>query len=122
MRLETRLLAVTALSFSAAVLIAGFLSFRIEIRQARDDVDGKARMLIESAAAVRDYTDNEIAPLVDHVTDTGFLPQQVPAYAAHATMLNLQRQYPEFQYHEAGVNPTNTSNRASDWEAGLVRE
>ena len=54
----------------------------------------------------------------DHV----FWTLQVPAYAAHATMLNLQRQYPEFQYHEAGVNPTNTSNRASDWEAGLVRE
>ncbi|GAC1302088.1 MAG: DUF3365 domain-containing protein [Steroidobacteraceae bacterium] len=122
MRIETRIALVTAISFSAAALAAGILSYRIEIRQAQLDINSKAEVLIDAASAVRHYTNDEIAPLFTDTAVTPFLPQQVPAYAAQATMLDLHARYPQFQYHEVSVNPTNANDRASDWEAGLLRQ
>lgn len=120
MRIETRLTAMTALSFSVAALIAGLLSYRVEIGQARAEVNAKAEVLIAAASAIRHYTNDQVTPLVADISSAAFLPQQVPAFAAQTTMLNLRESYPQFQYREASVNPTNTSDRASDWEAGLM--
>src|ERR1700761_7842357 len=106
MRIETRLTTVTALIFAAAALIAGTLSYRIEIAQAREEVNATAQVLIDAASAVRHYTNNEIPPRATAVPDKPSQPQQVPAYAAQATMVHLRAQYPQFQYHEASVNPT----------------
>jgi hypothetical protein len=122
MRIETRLIVVTALSFTAAALVAGYLSYLIEIRQARAEVNAKAEVLIDAASAVRRYTNDYVTPLVERNADPQFLPQQVPAFAALTTMLKLRERYPEFQYHEVSVNPTNTNDRASDWEAGILRQ
>jgi HAMP domain-containing protein len=122
MRIETRLIATTALSFAVAALIAGYLSYQLEIRQAQAEVNSKAKVLIDAAAAVRGYTSEHITPLLEGNTDPHFLPQQVPAFAAQTTMLNLKERYPQFQYREVSANPTNTNDRASDWEAGILRQ
>jgi protein-histidine pros-kinase len=122
MRIETRLIATTALSFAAAALIAGYLSYELEIRQAQAEVNAKAKVLIDAAAAVRGYTSEHITPLLEGNSDPHFLPQQVPAFAAQTTMLNLKERYPQFQYREVSANPTNTNDRASDWEAGILRQ
>jgi hypothetical protein len=122
MRIETRLIVVTALSFTAAALVAGYLSYQIEIRQARAEINAKAEVLIDAASAVRRYTDEHVTALLEGNSDPKFLPQQVPAFAALTTMLYLKERYPQFQYHEVSVNPTNTNDRASDWEAGILRQ
>jgi HAMP domain-containing protein len=122
MRIETRLIASTAMSFAFAALIAGYLSYQLEIRQAQAEVNAKAKVLIDAAAAVRAYTSTHITPLLEGSSDPHFLPQQVPAFAAQTTMLNLKEHYPQFQYREVSANPTNTNDRASDWEAGILRQ
>ena len=122
MRIETRLIVATALSFTAAALVAGCLSYQIEIRQARAEVNAKAEVLIDAASAVRGYTSDHVTALLEANADSHFLPQQVPAFAAQTTMLNLKERNPQFQYREVSVNPTNTNDRASDWEAGILRE
>jgi HAMP domain-containing protein len=122
MRIETRLIATTALSFAVAALIAGYLSYQLEIRQAQAEINAKAKVLIDAAAAVRGYTSEHITPLLEGNSDPHFLPQQVPAFAAQTTMLNLRERYPQFQYREVSANPTNTNDRASDWEAGILRQ
>jgi hypothetical protein len=122
MRIETRLIVATALSFAAAALIAGYLSYQLEIRQAQAEVNAKAKVLIDAATAVRGYTSDHITPLLEANSDPHFLPQQVPAFAAQTTMINLKERYPQFQYREVSANPTNTNDRASDWEAGILRQ
>lgn len=122
MRIETRLIVATALSFAAAALIAGYLSYQLEIRQAQAEVNAKAKVLIDAATAVRGYTSAHITPLLEASNDPHFLPQQVPAFAAQTTMLNLKERYPQFQYREVSANPTNTNDRANDWEAGVLRQ
>jgi HAMP domain-containing protein len=122
MRIETRLVLATALSFTAAAVIAGYFSYQLEIRQAQAEVNAKAEVLIDAASAVRGYTSNHITPLLETNTDPHFLPQQVPAFAAQRTMLLLKATDPQFQYREVSVNPTNTNDRASDFEAGILRQ
>jgi protein-histidine pros-kinase len=51
-----------------------------------------------------------------------FLPQSVPAYAATETLKELRKRHPEYFYKEATLNPTNPSNRATDWEADIVQQ
>jgi hypothetical protein len=52
--------------------------------------------------------------------DKQFLPQTVPAYAATETLAQLRKKYPNYDYKEATLNPTNPRDRAADWEADLV--
>jgi protein-histidine pros-kinase len=49
-----------------------------------------------------------------------FLPQTIPFFAATQTFAQLRRQYPDFTYREAALNPTNFRDRATDWEADII--
>jgi protein-histidine pros-kinase len=45
----------------------------------------------------------------------------VSAYSANEYFKLLRKKYPEYSYKEATLNPTNPSDRATDWEADIVR-
>ena len=51
-----------------------------------------------------------------------FLPQSVAAFAAIETINALRNKYPEYNYREAALNPTNPRDRAVDWEADIVHD
>ena len=112
------------LVLSVATLIglvaAGYLGDRILQENARQEVLEKARIMMESAVAVRHYTVNEIKPLLAVQQRRKFLPQTVPAYAAHTYVKTLQETYPDYSYKEATLNPTNPANRATEWESDVV--
>jgi protein-histidine pros-kinase len=76
--------------------------------------------MLQSAIAVRGYTIQEVRPLLALQQKRQFLPQTVPAYAAHRYVHQLQKQYPDYSYREATLNPTNPADRAADWEADIV--
>ncbi|MEC5387910.1 DUF3365 domain-containing protein [Uliginosibacterium sp. H3] len=129
MRIETRFGWIIAFCFVLGVSIAGYVSYTLESRQARDEVMQKAQMLLDTALAVRSYTVDEVAPVVKEAeaahasgTDAGkFRAQQVPSFAAQSAMRRLTKNYPEYTYRETSLNPTNIVDRASDWEVGLIR-
>jgi protein-histidine pros-kinase len=50
-----------------------------------------------------------------------FMPQSVSAYSANEYFKLLRKKYPEYSYKEATLNPTNPGDRATDWEADIVR-
>jgi protein-histidine pros-kinase len=76
--------------------------------------------MMESAIAVRNYTINEIKPLLAAQEKHKFLPQTIPAYSANRYISELQKKNPDYSYKEATLNPTNLSDRAADWEADVV--
>jgi protein-histidine pros-kinase len=49
-----------------------------------------------------------------------FLPETVPAFSALATFNHIHQKYPDYEYHEATLNPTNLTHRALDWEADVI--
>jgi HAMP domain-containing protein len=106
-------------------LIGLALSYRVAERllqeNARSEIQGNARLLVESALAVRTYTNKQINPLLKTQSHYGFLPQRVAAYSAKEYFNNLRQQFPDYTYREATLNPTNLADRAEDWEAEVVR-
>ncbi len=106
-------------------LIGLALSYRVADRllqeNARSEIQGNARLLVESALAVRTYTNKQINPLLKTQSRYGFLPQRVAAYSAKEYFNNLRQKFPDYTYREATLNPTNLADRADDWEAEVVR-
>ena len=121
MGLRFRFNLVLTLVFALGLVVSGYISYDLLQRNARDEVVRNANLMIEAARAIRSYTVNQVRPeLVEKLAHT-FLPQTVPAYAATETLNLLPDEYHEYVYKEATLNPTNPRNRASDWEADLVR-
>ena len=84
------------------------------------EIEGDARIMMESAMAVRTYTSKQINPLLQTQMRYQFLPQSVAAYSATEYFNNLRRNFPDYSYKEATLNPTNPRDRAVDWEVDVV--
>jgi HAMP domain-containing protein len=93
---------------------------RLLLENARLEIQGNARIMMESALAVRAYTASQIEPLLDTQMRYQFLPQSVPSYSATEYFNNLRKGFPEYEYKEAALNPTNPRDRAVDWEVDVV--
>ena len=113
---------VLVLVFLAGFLAAGAVSRQLLQENARDEVVRNARLMMETAGAVRNYTITQVQPHLLKQLEEVFLPQTVPAYAATETLNQLQKNYPEYSYKEAVLNPTNPRDRTADWEADVVNQ
>ena len=113
---------VLLLAFAIGLALAAYLSDRILKDNAREEVVQNARIMIESALGARAYTAEHVKPLLTLQMKRQFLPQTVSAYAATQSFKALRAKFPEYSYKEAALNPTNPNDRASDWEADIIRE
>jgi HAMP domain-containing protein len=108
--------------FVAALVPAAMISRSLLDNNAQTQVIQEARIMMETAMAMRGYTVNQIKPLLAPMLHETFLPQSVPAYSATEIFNTLRATHPEYTYKEATLNPTNPRNRAVDWETDLVNE
>lgn len=116
------------LKFNLSIIIAfaiGFAATAYFLNKtlqdnARETVLDKARIMRESAMAMRAYTVDEIRPLLDSLSQERFLPHTVPSYAAQANFRRVRETFSEYSYKEAALNPTNPTDRATDWEADII--
>jgi protein-histidine pros-kinase len=63
-----------------------------------------------------------VGPLLQTQMKYTFLPQSVPAYSATEVFNGVRKAFPQYDYKEATINPTNPLNRANDWEADIVKQ
>ena len=119
LRLKFNLVLVACFAVGLAV-VAG-LSLPLMQQNARSSVMESARIMMESASAIRGYTSDQIQPLLEPLMVDQFLPHSVPSYAAQTNFLALRAAFPEYSYKEAALNPTNLADRATDWEADIIR-
>jgi protein-histidine pros-kinase len=110
------------LLFGIGLLLVSQLSRRFLESNARDQIIQQARLMVSSARSTRDYTEEELNPLLEKTPDHAerFLPQTIPFYAATVTFNHLRRDYPDYTYKEAALNPTNPRDRADEWEADII--
>ncbi|OUR87404.1 signal protein [Gammaproteobacteria bacterium 42_54_T18] len=111
---------VLFVAICAGLAIAGVFSNKLLNDNAREEVLQSARIMMESAIAVRGYTVKEVKPLLAVQQRRHFISQTVPAYAASQYIKRLQKKHPEYSYKEATLNPTNPANRATEWETDIV--
>ena len=106
--------------FIVGFAVTGFISYGVLQANAREEILDNARVMMESALSSRSYTNTQIKPLLETQLKYSFLPQSVPAYAATEQFNDLRKKYPDYNYKEATLNPTNPRDRATDWEADVV--
>jgi protein-histidine pros-kinase len=121
MRLTTKFNLVLFAVFSLGLTIAGYISYTVLHKHAREEVLNHAGMMMEAAMAIRGYTVKEIRPLLTLQMKREFLPQSVPSYAATQNFKAVREMYPEYTYKEAALNPTNPNDRATDWETDIIQ-
>lgn len=107
--------------FVVAALAAGYICRAILEANAQREVFAEAGLMMDSALAIRDYTANEILPLLSERIQSEFPPQSVPFYAATQNFLRLRARHPEYTYKEATLNPMNPRDRAADWESDIIQ-
>lgn len=120
MGLRLKFNVVLTLVFLGGLAAAGLSSYELLHRNARAETLRHARLLMETALAIRGYTVNNVRPHLEARLTDVFLPEVVPAFAATKTLGELHKKYPDYGYKEATLNPTNPMNRALDWEADVV--
>jgi HAMP domain-containing protein len=120
MKLLVKFNLVYLLVMSLGIAVSGYIARQLLQDNAQQEVVGSARMLMEKALAVRNYTNTQIKPLLNAQMAHEFLPQTVPSYSATEVLGTLLAKHPEFAYKEATLNPTNPRDRATSWEADIV--
>ena len=112
------ILAVAAVAF----VLAAVVSYTVLHANARDEVLQNARVMMESANASSDYTNAQVRPLLETQLKYKFIPQSVPAFAATEQFNELRKNYPDYTFKAATLNPTNPRNHATDWEIDIVNQ
>lgn len=110
------LLPVGVLGLCATALLA----WHTLQQRAQEESIQTARVMMESASAMRDYTTARIVPLLESHIRTEFLSEAIPSFAATEAFRLLHRTLPAFGYKEAALNPTNPRNRVVEWEADIL--
>jgi len=122
MKLIIKFNLVLSLTSAIGLAAAGIISSKVLEEHADHEIIEHARMMMESAMAVRDYTIKEIRPLLKQLDHDEFLPQAVPSYAATQNFKTLQQDNPDYSYKEAVLNPTNPRDKATDWESDIIMQ
>ncbi len=124
MKLLAKFNLILLVVFGAGGIIIGELAYSFLISNARREVLAQGELMMTSNRAVRDYTADDLKPLLEQNPrhKVRFLAETIPFYAATTTFNNVRKSYPDFSYKEAALNPTNLEDRASDWEADVIHE
>jgi HAMP domain-containing protein len=89
---------------------------------AQDQVRDQAQLMLASSKSIRDYVGDRVAPILEPLEQTRFLPESIPFFAANASFNYLRKSYPDYTYKETASNPTNPADRPTDWEADIINE
>jgi Protein of unknown function (DUF3365) len=122
MKLLAKFNLILLVIFGAGGLLICQLAYSFLIRNARREVLAQAELMVAGTGAVRDYTAEDLSPLLQQNPrhKVRFLAETIPAFGATTTFNKLRKSYPEYSYKEATLNPTNLEDRASDWEADVI--
>jgi HAMP domain-containing protein len=123
MKLLVKFSLVFILVFGSGFATAAWMARGFLRQAATDQVLGNAELMMETALAMRTYTQKQIVPRLtrEELRNRIFFPQTVPAYAATESFNYLRVKFPEYSYKEATLNPTNLRDRPLDWEADIIR-
>jgi HAMP domain-containing protein len=149
MRLLAKFSLIFVLVFGLGLGASAYIFYGVLQRNAREQVLYTAQLMMETALAMRSYTISQVRPALADNSDVqqraqkaqdkaddvfrelcskrGFIakkvfrPQTVPAFGATEMFMELRKQYPDYLYKEATLNPTNPRNRALDWEEDLIK-
>ena len=120
MGLRTKFNLVMIAAFAIGLVVATVLAREITTEEAKRQVLNEATLIMRAGTAIRSYTQKEISPLLSEQMAVRFLPHSVPSWSAHTVLRAVQKDFPDYSYKEAALNPTNPADRATNWEADII--
>ncbi|WP_238393188.1 c-type heme family protein [Myxacorys almedinensis] len=109
LRLGTQFTLLLTLIFLGGTILSGITLSRAMQHKAEDEVSTKAEILTQTMNAVRSYTSEHVAPLLQKQLETSpkFISETVPAYAALEVFENFRSQpeHRNYIYREATLIP-----------------
>lgn len=118
LRAKFNLVMLTA--FIVGLGLAGVVTNSLLQDDARKAVLQEAAVMTGQAAAIWQYTDKEIRPLLADQLKVRFLPQTIPFWAAQTNFRSLQKKFPDYSLRETALNPTNPADRPTDWQTDII--
>ncbi|MEM7062317.1 MAG: DUF3365 domain-containing protein [Cyanobacteria bacterium P01_B01_bin.77] len=84
----------------------------------------EAEILLGMMDSVRDYTGDQIRPILSHQSEDRFWPESVPAYATQQVFERMRQQpeYSRYSYKEAVLNPTSLRDKADEFEQNVIQQ
>lgn len=122
MKLLAKFNLVLVLIFGLGIALIAHFAYSFLMDDAKAQVLQQAQLMGASASATKNYTEEEVSPILENTPQhlDSFLPQTIPFYAATTTFKDMRKQYPDYTLREAALNPTNLSDRATDWENDII--
>jgi HAMP domain-containing protein len=122
MKLLAKFNLILLVIFGAGGLLISQLAYSFLMDNARNQVLEQAKLMMASGKSVRDYTANDLSPLLQQNPRhrVRFLAESIPFHGSTTVLANLRKDYPDYTYKEAALNPTNPEDRATDWESDII--
>jgi HAMP domain-containing protein/LAS superfamily LD-carboxypeptidase LdcB len=126
MKIGTKVNLILVIVFVVGLLISGTALSKVLENKTESEVSSKALMLMQTANSVRKYTNDKVQPLLLPKLDTQeqFIPESIPTYSVREVfeIFRKQKDYSNFLYKDATLNPTNLRDKADDFETNIVKE
>ncbi len=103
-----------------ATALGVLLGYQLVSRQLDRVAESRARLIQGFAHASRNYVSEVLRPaLTDQLDD--FIPEALSStFVTHRLFEQLQKEYPNYRYHQPALDPLNPANRADPWERDLI--
>jgi HAMP domain-containing protein len=122
--LTTKFTLFFSLAFISGILISGIVLSNALEHRAEDEINYRAQVLTQMINSVRNYTNNRITPLLSASQESQqkFIPETIPSFAAREVFEELRgnKEYTNYFYKDATINPTNLRDKADDFETSLI--
>ncbi|MBR8833274.1 MAG: DUF3365 domain-containing protein [Stigonema ocellatum SAG 48.90 = DSM 106950] len=123
-KLATKFTLLLSLVFIGSILFSGFALSQALEQKAKDEINYQGQILIEMVNSVRSYNDNHLNNLLEPnlKNQARFVPETIPTFAAREVFETLRKskEYSNFLYKDATLNPTNLRDKADDFETHLI--
>lgn len=113
--------------FVVGTIVGGISLWEVLTFSAQNQITSESVAFIETMSSVRNYTSNNVAPLLadEMEQQTRFVAETVPAFSAREVFEHFRQRNEEhanFLYKEATLNPTNPRDQADAFETSIVEQ
>ncbi|BAY49023.1 sensor protein [Scytonema sp. HK-05] len=126
MKIGTKVNLILIIVVISGILISGIALSNVLYTKAENEITSKALILMQIANSVRSYTNERIQPLllpkVDDPNQEEFIPESIPTYTLRVVFEKFRqnKEYGNFIYKDATLNPINFRDKADEFEADIV--
>jgi HAMP domain-containing protein len=123
-KLATKFTLILSLVFIVTILISSFALSKALEKRVEDEINYQGQILIAMINSVREYTDTHVTTLLAPKLESqpSFIAETIPSFAAREVFENLRKnkEYQDYYYKDATINPTNLRDKADEFEISLI--